>query len=350
MRYWILKMFEGLRILEFLEGSKLTISTFPYHLEGWLAPPDLPRHCSQQCSNCSTFQRNPLLKPQCTHPTDPQPPFITSSLSLPFLIQCLPRILSLFTPDFRNPPPGPNSFTLSLPVPSHLNIPMWCQHLSDYPDKLVCDFLEFGWPFSYTHTVFLPHLSVLHESWFFFIQSLCYWQISLHWVLPRHNLQSLLTDLYDTLYSYILQPLHHNTINQYHVTMWPPGGYKQWGAVTETTSWSRPTWPLTTNFINEKSSKQSPHLWFLWHTIQLSNPPSDNDIVARSCFSFDMLSIVNSPKDCSLTQELNYSWSSVFPILDFFFCLDLASWPSISVSNSALLCISFLILFMYCLF
>ena len=104
--------------------------------------------------------------------------------------------------------------------------------------------------------------------------------------------------------------------------------------------------PLTTNFINQKSSKQFLHLRSLWHTIQLSNPPSDNDIVTWTCFSFDMVSTVNSPQRCSFTEELNYPWSSVFPILDFCFAL---IWHLISISNSALLCISFLILFMYCL-
>ena len=91
--------------------------------------------------------------------------------------------------------------------------------------------------------------------------------------------------------------------------------------------------PLTTNFINQKSSKQFLHLRSLWHTIQLSNPPSDNDIVAWSCFSFDMVSTVNSPQRCSFTEELNYSWSSVFPILDFLFCLDLASYFRLKFSS-----------------
>lgn len=77
------------------------------------------------------------------------------------LIQCLPRTLLPFTPGFRNPPPGPNSFTLSLPIRLHLNIPAWRQRLSNYPDKLVCDFLEFGWPASYTRTVFCP----IHQSY-----------------------------------------------------------------------------------------------------------------------------------------------------------------------------------------
>ena len=75
-----------------------------------------------------------------------------------------------------------------------------------------------------------------------------------------------------------------------------------------------------------------------------------------------MLSIVNSPQCRSLTRVLSFlyeSWTSFLPwssILTFysftsikhldllFFCLDQASWPSISVSNWALFIISFLIL------
>ena len=45
---------------------------------------------------------------------------------------------------------GPNTFTLRLPVPSNLNIPEWCRHLVHYPDKSLCDFLEFGWPVRYS--------------------------------------------------------------------------------------------------------------------------------------------------------------------------------------------------------
>ena len=45
---------------------------------------------------------------------------------------------------------GPNAFTLRLPVPSNLNIPEWRRRLVHYPDKSLCDFLEFGWPVGYS--------------------------------------------------------------------------------------------------------------------------------------------------------------------------------------------------------
>ncbi len=37
-----------------------------------------------------------------------------------------------------------------LPVPTHLNIPVWRHLLREYPDYQVCDFLEYGWPINYT--------------------------------------------------------------------------------------------------------------------------------------------------------------------------------------------------------
>lgn len=33
---------------------------------------------------------------------------------------------------------------------SALHIPVWRDLLRDYPDCLICDFLEYGWPISYT--------------------------------------------------------------------------------------------------------------------------------------------------------------------------------------------------------
>ena len=37
-----------------------------------------------------------------------------------------------------------------MPLPSCLNIPVWRHILSDYHDKTLVDFLEFGWPADYT--------------------------------------------------------------------------------------------------------------------------------------------------------------------------------------------------------
>ena len=44
---------------------------------------------------------------------------------------------------------GPNAFTSRQQVPSGLNIAEWRRCLHNYPDKHLCDFLEFGWPVGY---------------------------------------------------------------------------------------------------------------------------------------------------------------------------------------------------------
>ena len=40
---------------------------------------------------------------------------------------------------------------LRLPVPSRLNITVWCALFRGYEDRVICDFLEFGWPLGYTN-------------------------------------------------------------------------------------------------------------------------------------------------------------------------------------------------------
>ena len=40
---------------------------------------------------------------------------------------------------------------LRLPVPPRLNIPVWRALLQGYEDRVICDFLEFGWPLGYTN-------------------------------------------------------------------------------------------------------------------------------------------------------------------------------------------------------
>ena len=40
----------------------------------------------------------------------------------------------------------PNYQTARIPVFSTLNIAMWRELLSGYPDEIICEFLEFGWP------------------------------------------------------------------------------------------------------------------------------------------------------------------------------------------------------------
>ena len=40
----------------------------------------------------------------------------------------------------------PNYFSVHLPVTMCLNVQLWRNLLLHYPDNIICDFLEFGWP------------------------------------------------------------------------------------------------------------------------------------------------------------------------------------------------------------
>lgn len=50
----------------------------------------------------------------------------------------------------------PNCFGAKIPLDSDLIIPAWRKALVGYHDKLLCDFLEFGWPLGY-HSDVSPH-------------------------------------------------------------------------------------------------------------------------------------------------------------------------------------------------
>jgi hypothetical protein len=45
----------------------------------------------------------------------------------------------------------PNYQKARIPVPSKLNVQVWRTSLRDYPDKIICEFLTFGWPIGYAH-------------------------------------------------------------------------------------------------------------------------------------------------------------------------------------------------------
>ena len=49
----------------------------------------------------------------------------------------------------------PNYLGLRIPVPSTLNTVYWRECLKDYPDRVICDYLEFGWPVGFVRD-FLP--------------------------------------------------------------------------------------------------------------------------------------------------------------------------------------------------
>ena len=83
---------------------------------------------------------SPCPPPEITSPTQPRP--------LPSKPELSHRLVSLHAK--LQTPSGPNAFTLRLPVPSNLNIPEWRRRLTAYPDRVICEFLEFGWPVGYS--------------------------------------------------------------------------------------------------------------------------------------------------------------------------------------------------------
>ena len=44
----------------------------------------------------------------------------------------------------------PNYCGARIPLPTHLNIGLWRRLLNDYEDKVVVDFLQYGWPINYS--------------------------------------------------------------------------------------------------------------------------------------------------------------------------------------------------------
>ena len=181
-------------------------------------------HISKEPLSQAWLSELPHLLPAYP-PCRPSAPLHLLLLIYFLLIYCLPRILSLFTSGFRNP---------LILMPLCFKVSLFLLTLTSlHGDSVASIILTSSYVassslagLSATHTASAP--SVLHESWFCII-------ISLHWVLPWRNLRSFyfqswalsvdleicpLWSLLPTSYT----PLHHNTINQLHVTMWPPSG------------------------------------------------------------------------------------------------------------------------------
>ena len=61
-------------------------------------------------------------------------------------------------------PPFLNAFGACIPVPSKLNLPLWKSALDNYSDRIVADFLVFGWPINYRSDAFPAPSSSNHSS------------------------------------------------------------------------------------------------------------------------------------------------------------------------------------------
>ena len=56
-----------------------------------------------------------------------------------------------------------NAFGAKIEVPSKLKINKWRSNLTDYDDKVICDFLQYGWPINYT-SVREPDIPIRNHS------------------------------------------------------------------------------------------------------------------------------------------------------------------------------------------
>ena len=64
----------------------------------------------------------------------------------------------------------PNAFGCKREVLSKLNIDNWRHYLADYPDKEICDFLQYGWPINYTSQT-EPDIPISNHSSACFLQT-----------------------------------------------------------------------------------------------------------------------------------------------------------------------------------
>ena len=56
-----------------------------------------------------------------------------------------------------------NAFGGKIEIPSKLKINKWRAYLTDYDDKVICDFLQYGWPINYT-SLHEPDIPIRNQS------------------------------------------------------------------------------------------------------------------------------------------------------------------------------------------
>ena len=70
----------------------------------------------------------------------PFAPFVRHSSTFPSFLDIHRAVALTGQPNYR---------IVRMPVFCTLNIAMWRELLSGYPDQIICEFLEFGWPIGY---------------------------------------------------------------------------------------------------------------------------------------------------------------------------------------------------------
>ena len=60
----------------------------------------------------------------------------------------------------------PNAFGAKIPVPTALKVHMWAHLLRHYDDKIVAEFLKYGWPINYSSiNRHYLHLTIINRLW-----------------------------------------------------------------------------------------------------------------------------------------------------------------------------------------
>ena len=102
-------------------------------------------------SNITFYLHDAVVPFACTESVSGSSSSLQSSFSQYFS----PRAACYFyrdVHDFMAQTGKPNYLVARVPVASTLNISTWCELLQDYVDRVVCEFLEFGWPVGFMPT------------------------------------------------------------------------------------------------------------------------------------------------------------------------------------------------------
>ena len=148
---WLVRMF--LCLCKFGDKKLPTSNTFVHHAES-----------VDECVPCFFEEvEHDILSSSFDRFHDAVAPFActesvsgsSSSLQSSFSQYFSPRAACYFywdVHDFMAQTGKPNYLVARVPVPSTLNISTWCELLQDYADRVVCEFLEFGWPVGFMPT------------------------------------------------------------------------------------------------------------------------------------------------------------------------------------------------------
>ena len=95
----------------------------------------------------------------------------------------------------------PNAFGCKIEVPSKLNIKKWRHYLADYPDKEICDFLQYGSPINYTSQT-EPDIPIRNHS------SACFYKQIIDDYVSLETAENATQGPYDPGTKLFVKPIH----------------------------------------------------------------------------------------------------------------------------------------------